>query len=221
MAPTNSPESGRDAHRVREQFIEIATAIILSAAALATSWSSYQAALWDGEQSSYYTKATGKLTEASRLAIMDAQKSMFDAALFANWLNARGRQDVELQEFYERQFRPDFKLAFDAWMRTEPGRVPTAPRNPFVMPEYRHAGRAEADQLQRDALATFRKGEAANTHSDKYVATTISLAMVLFFGGIHSTFKRSSVRLALIAIAAAFFVLSISAFFFLPVTAAR
>lgn len=43
-------------------------AIVLSISALLTSWASFQAALWDGEQAAVYTRAGATRVRASLLA---------------------------------------------------------------------------------------------------------------------------------------------------------
>ena len=37
---------------------------------------------------------------------------------------------------YERRFSPEYKVAFDAWLATDPFSNPEAPPGPSFMPEY-------------------------------------------------------------------------------------
>jgi hypothetical protein len=79
-------ETPADAQRTRR--LEVATAALLSAAGLFSAWASYQAALWGGQQASHYALASAKVTEASRLSIVDGQLVGIDGLMFKSWLEA-------------------------------------------------------------------------------------------------------------------------------------
>ena len=74
-----------DATRLLKR-IEFTTAALLSVAGLVSAWASYQASLWGGVQASHYAHASAKLTEASRLSIIDGQAFATDSQLFMAWL---------------------------------------------------------------------------------------------------------------------------------------
>ena len=81
----------------------------------------------------------------------------------------------------ERRFRPQFKVAFDAWRRTHPETNPHAPKGPTYVPQYKQPGAAKARRLDDRTDAQFDKGEHAGEVSDKYIRTTVFLASVLFW----------------------------------------
>ena len=56
MGAAGSGDDGTDRNHAVGRF-EIAAAVILSLTALITSWSGYQAELWDGEEAANYTQA--------------------------------------------------------------------------------------------------------------------------------------------------------------------
>jgi hypothetical protein len=97
---------------------------------------------------------------------------------------------------YER-FRPEFKVAVDAWLATGPT-TPGAPATPFVMEEYRQASSDEAARLDRTAEALAAAARAANQRSDNYVLMTIMFATVLFFAGISSKMDTFRARVLLL-----------------------
>lgn len=185
-------------------WLEATIALSLSVAALTTTWSTYQAALWDGEQAANYSLANGLRIEASRLAARADMLEAVDIQVFSSWLAAKAAEEEQLQSFYHERFRPDFRLAFDAWTALKPLANPDAPQGPFVMEEYHLPERAKAEALEAKAQATFDQGERDNDIGDIYVQATVVLASGLFFGGICQMFKRQRVRigLALLSVAA-------------------
>jgi hypothetical protein len=53
----------------RDGWVEIVIATVLSAAALMTSWATYQAALWDGDQAANYSHANGLRVVSTRVRL--------------------------------------------------------------------------------------------------------------------------------------------------------
>jgi hypothetical protein len=100
----------------------------------------------------------------------------------------------------EMRFRPNFLVAFNAWLKTDPFTNPHAPKGPTYMPEYIQPGLAQANRLDAQANAHYAAGEAAGSYSDGYVRTTVYLATVLFLVGISGHFRVRSARLGLIGI---------------------
>jgi len=102
----------------------------------------------------------------------------------------------------ERRFRPEFKVAFDAWMATKPETNPHAAPGPTYMPQYRLADSDKAAALDAAADAHTSLGETAGSVGDNYVRITVVLAGVLFLIGIGSTFTLPGVRYALLTVGA-------------------
>ncbi len=179
---------------------DIASAVTLSIAGLLTSWSGYQAALWDGDQAASYSQAGALRTEASRRQIQAGQIEAADIMMFTQWLDAEARGDTRLAGFYEQRFRPEYRAAHAAWRARQPLTNPTAPSTPFVMPDYRLAARAEAAAMERKASETFDHGQYANKVSDAFVRATVIFASALFFGGIGQAFRRPSLHVVMLTI---------------------
>ncbi|OHT18645.1 hypothetical protein [Edaphosphingomonas haloaromaticamans] len=195
-------EAAQRRHERHLDLAEIIAALVLSVAALLTSWAGFQAALWDGEQAAAYTRAGAARVEASRLAMQNGQLEAVDLFLFSQWLDAVAQEEPRLQAFYHRRFRPAFRPAFDAWIALKPLHNLSAPPTPFAMTDYAMPLRNEAARMEREADRLFSDGERANNISDAFVQATVILALALFLGGIGQTFKRPRVRLALISLAA-------------------
>ncbi len=178
-------------------WLEALIVVSLSVAALTTTWSTYQAALWDGEQAASYSRANALRIESTKAsARADALESV-DLAIFSAWLDAKAAGHAELQDFYYARFRPDFRAAFKAWEALDPLTNPDAPQGPFVMKEYNLPERVQAQTLEAKAQAVFDQGQRDNDIGDIYVQATVILASALFYGGICQTFKRPRVRMIL------------------------
>jgi hypothetical protein len=199
--------------------LEVAAAVVLSLAGLMTSWSGYQAALWDGEQASSYTEAGVLRTMASRHDMDAKTRQAVEAGLFDAWLNAEASGQKELAAFYRDRFPPDFRPAFDAWAAMKPLQTPGAPPSPFAIPQYRLHDREEAARYEQLADQSFKKGQRDNDISDAFVQGAVFLAMAMFFGGIGQVFHLRRVRLALVTVAALSCIVGLVKILALPVLA--
>jgi hypothetical protein len=185
----------------KDGWIEVVIAIVLSVAGLMTSWSSYQASLWDGEQAAHYSQANTMRVDSSNAKLAAESHRAIQITLFNAWLQAGASGDTRLANFYEARFPPDLKPAFQAWRALNPLTNPAAPDSPFAMPDYRPAGRERGEALSAAADKAFDEGQKANGVSDVYTQGTVFLAMALFFGGIGQVFTYRYVRIGLLAIA--------------------
>jgi len=213
-APTEEPTVS-----TREKRFEVIATFLLAFAALATAWTGYQASLWDGIQSSNYTQASAARTEAAQLRTEANQFRLADLSVFENYVDASVEGNEELATFYLDRFRPEFEVAFDAWIALDPFDDPDAPPSPLAMPEYQLAADAEAATLDAKADTLFREGEEANTDSDIYTMSTLLFAIVLFFAAISERFAYIRVRVFLLSIAAVGLIAGIVVAFGQPVTA--
>ena len=181
-----------------EPLAEVIATVILALATLATAWSGYQSARWGGEQSTKYSQAGALRTESTRASTKAGQITQIDIGLFTNWINAFAVDNQELADFYENRFRPEFDVAFMAWLATEPRNNPDAPKSPFSMPEYTVSFSEEADRLEQEASETFDEGSVANQTSDNYILNTVVLASVLFLAGVQTRIKSVPMRMLIV-----------------------
>lgn len=196
----SDPESGETSRPERR--FEIVATVLLALTALATAWSGYQAALWDGVQSSNYTQASAARTEASQNHTEANQFRLADLGVFENYIDATISGDAPLADFYRQRFRDEFEPAYQAWIALDPFSNPDAPASPLVMPEYQLADDQEAEELTARAEAKFNEGEDANQYSDTFTATTLFFAAALFFAAISERFSYRRARAALLGMAA-------------------
>jgi hypothetical protein len=124
----------------------------------------------------------------------------FDSSTFNAWYIAFTLNSAKKEAIAVRRFRPAFRVAFDAWMATDPLHNPHAPPGPTYMPQYKLPSQAKADALDQAASAKFAAGNDAGLVSDNYIRITVVLAAVLFLVGIGSSFKLPGVRYVLIVV---------------------
>lgn len=195
MADPDSPS--------RNRRLETVASIMLAAAGVASAWATYQSSLWGGIQASSYATGSARVTEAARLELQAGQKAGMDTALYMAWLSAAAVDDRELMTFYERRFAPGFRKVFAEWRAQYPedlrGQVRQGPAVPLPRAEHPESG--EASRLREDASNLFSKADKANATGDRYVASTVILALILFLLGI-STVARSERQRRLLVILA-------------------
>jgi hypothetical protein len=187
--------------KIIERWFEVITAIMLGVVAIATAWSGYQAARWDGEQAAKYAQASTLRVDSTRYSTQAGQVALYDTGVFNQWLNAYSHGETKLTGLYERRFRPEFRPAFQAWLATDPFNNPNAPPGPLLMPQYKLSLAEKANQLEAEAGKTFEEGQAANQQSDDYVLDTVVLATVLFLIAISERFEWHAVRSAILLVA--------------------
>ena len=178
-----SEHASSDRHkRRREEVFEILEVLVLSIAAIATAWTGYQAARGDGAQSVLYGQATRDRFQADATSTLGGRQLVADSAMFNGWLQARAANNPQLQAAFVRRFTPEYRSAFEAWLKTDPFTNPAAPAGPGYMPQYRNPQLEEAKRLNAQASATFDEGTEARETADKYVRMTVLFALVLFLG---------------------------------------
>ena len=185
----------------RSEVVEVAEALVLAVVAVATAWSGYHSALWDGRQALLYGTSARLRTEAAVAAMEGGQLRLLDVVTFNTWIEAKENKDEKLTALYVRRFSPEYRVAFDAWLKTEPFMKTNAPAGPGFMPEYRNALLEQSEKLNNEATATFTEGTEARETAEKYVRITVVLATVLFLIALAQRFKIRNVRLGLFVVA--------------------
>lgn len=201
----------------RSEFvIEILEAIILALVAIATAWSGFQAAQWDGYQTELYAESNILNVEAEGLLTIVGEERLYDTITLEAWIDAKLQGREQLAEFYERRFRDEYRPAFEAWMKTDPINNTQAPPGPGFMPEYKSARLEEATNLSHEASAKFHQGTKARATADEYVRNTVFLATVLVLMAISQRFEIKSVRTGLIILSFGLLAFGILRMFMLP-----
>ncbi len=212
-AKERGPQERQERH---DRLVSIAEAVLLSVVALLAAWSGYAAAKWSTESRVGLAEASSARSEANRANLDAVDLRNFDSSTFEAWFAAFSAGNREAMALAEHRFRPDFRVAFDAWRATKPETNPDAPRGPTFMPQYREPGIAKAKALDRKAEEDFASGSADGETADKFVRTTVFLASVLFLVGISTRFPSRGGRYALVGLGAALLILSVVQLLGLP-----
>jgi len=191
--------SGAQAKR-RDRVLTIVEAVLLSVVAVLAAWSGFAAAKWGTESSLDLARASAARTEANRAAYEAADLKNFDALTFNAWFTAYAVGNKNAMQVAERRFRPQFLVAFNAWLATHPFTNTHAPAGPTYMPQYVQPELAQANLLDARADHYYALGETAANTSDGYIRTTVYLASVLFLVGISGHFRVRGARTAVIAV---------------------
>jgi hypothetical protein len=186
----------------REWLIEVAEAVGLSLIAVATAWCGYNAAKWDGRQAYLYGQASQLHVEAAVAATEGGQRRLLDVVTLNTWIRVREVNDEKAADLYVRRFSPEYRIAFDAWLKTDPFKNAAAPTGPVDMPQYRNSLLERAGKLNRDGDEAFSRGTDARENSEQYVRGTVLLATILFLIALAQRFRLRNVRLGLLAVAA-------------------
>jgi hypothetical protein len=173
---------------------ELVVTVLLVVAALGTSWSSYQATRWNGEQAAAASRTSAIRISAARAQGLSQAQTQVDVATFIAWADANRSGDRRVAAFYVDRFRDEFRPAFDAWRATRPFADPDAPPTPFAMPEYQLASRTEAESLDAQSEASAAQVRLDIQRSSNYVLTVVLYAVVLFFAGMSTRLRNLRLR---------------------------
>jgi hypothetical protein len=187
-------------------WVEIVATALLSVAAIATAWSSYQATRWNGDQARAASRTNAIRIDAARAQGLAEAQTEVDVATFIQWVDARAQQKPGLEGFYRKRFRAEFKPAFNAWLAREPFSNAGAPPTPFAMPQYRLAATAEADRLDAEAAVSAEHVSRSIQRGSNYVLGVVLFAVSLFFAGISTRVANPGSRKALLGLGCLIFV---------------
>jgi hypothetical protein len=218
VAHTLSHHHGKTAGEKHAERIEILEAILLAIVAVATAWSGYQTGRWDGDQAQLYSLSNKERAAENRAATISGQQRLYDTTTFGFWLQEKAAGHNEAVALFERRFRPEYRVAFKAWIKTDPLHNPRAPAGPIFMPQYHNAAAERSAEHGKRATADFEAGTKARETGDRYLRNTVLLATVLFLTALAQKFKVTRVRLSLLGVAAALLVVALYFVFTYPTT---
>jgi hypothetical protein len=189
----------------KRDWVEIGATILLACAAVATTWSSYQATRWNGEQAKTSGRVNKARIDAARSSGLANAQQQVDVATFMQWVDSYARGDTKLESFYRARFRPEFSPAFNAWLATRPLKTQGAPLTPFAMPQYRLAAKADADRLDQTAEVLAAEVRRDIQRSSNYVLGVVLFAVALFFAGMSTKLTAAGLRKVVLVVGAALF----------------
>ena len=207
---TRGEKDAQDAASERHsRIIQISEAVLLSIVTITAAWAGYSAARWGTASRVDIAKSSTLRNIATRDDLTATSLRNFDASTFNAWFIAFTLNSPQKEAIAIRRFRPQFKVAFDAWLATDPLHNPHAPPGPTYMPQYKLPAQEQANALDNEATAKFSEGTEAGLTGDNYVQITVFLAAVLFLVGIGSSFRLHGVRYALITFGTVLLILAV------------
>jgi hypothetical protein len=198
-----------DAHKLRHELIEIVEAVLLALVALTTAWSGYQAARWDGSSAREYASSSRLRAESVQLSLTSNQTILYNTNNLNAWFQATQAGDKEYAGFLVRRMTPEYRVAFEAWVKTDPVHNPDAPAGPRYMPEWKDSLAEKSVQLAEEASVAFETGVEDRETGENYVRLTVILAAVLFLIAVGQRFKIRGVRIAVSVTASVFLIYAI------------
>jgi hypothetical protein len=202
-------ESGDEADARHSRFVQICEAVLLALVTITAAWAGYSAAQWGTASRVDIAQSSTLRNLATRDALTALSLRDFDSSTFNAWFIAFTLNSPQKEAVAERRFRPAFRVAFNAWMATDPLHNPHSPPGPTYMPQYKQPIQAQANKLDSQAATKFAAGNDAALVGDDYVRITVFLAAVLFLVGIGSSFKLPGIRYALVVFGSVLLILSI------------
>ena len=125
--------------------------------AVLAAYSGFAASKWATESSLALARAATARNFASRTQLEGLETKNFDASTFNEWFSAYVAGNTAAMTVAQQRFRPNFLVAFNAWIATDPFHNPSAPKGPTYMPEYVQPELAQTDHLDKEADNLYTK----------------------------------------------------------------
>jgi hypothetical protein len=196
--------------------VEFFSALLMGISAIASAWCGYQSTRWNGNQSILMGEVAALRFEANQKINLAGQEAVIDLNMFEQFHRALIEVRKETERRILKRFRPEARVAVDAWLATDPFKNPDAPPGPFGMKEYRPRLADEANALNRQADTKFGQVREANSNVDRYTMLTVMFASVLFFGGLATRFVSAHIRVGVLLFGLLLFLATVGILIGLP-----
>ena len=179
-----------------DRLIELIAVVLLGITTVGSAWCGYQASKWGIENSDLMQEASDQHVEGARLFGAAIQRVSYDSMTVAQYAEARQAGNERLARFYRTSLvRPQFLPTLDRWeAEVRAGRTPNGLA---ADPEYLAEQFADYQETVAAAEAATQAGQEASDNATGYVATTIMLAIALFFAGVTASFQYRPARIFL------------------------
>lgn len=193
----------------RHRVVQICEAALLALVTITAAWAGYSAARWGTASRVDIAQSSTLRNFATRADLSALSTRNFDSSTLEAWFTAFTLDSPQKEAVAERRFRPEFRVAFKAWLATNPFHNPHSPPGPTYMPQYKLAAETRANAFDVAAAAKFEAGNQDGLIADNYIRITVFLAAVLFLVGIGSSFKLNGVRYGLITVGSVLLIFSV------------
>lgn len=187
--------------------MDLAYATILGLTVVVTAWCGYQHELWSSALTFELKAANTAHREFTTAELKERQASIIDVIAFNGYLDAVSNHDQKLIDYYKNSFRPEMKVAFDAWLKTDPlNNTGEKTTTPFDMPEYLLP--LDSDKVRGFLQTADEKSQNADSMSSiasNYVFFTSLYASVSFLEGIGRVFASKKMQTIFLVMGAIIF----------------
>src|SRR5580700_5991566 len=115
------------AHDRHSRIVQICEAALLALVTITAAWAGYSAARWGTASRVDIAQSSTLRNFATRADLEAISLRNFDASTFNAWFIAFTLNSPQKEAIAIRRFRPAFRVAFDAWLATDPLHNPHAP----------------------------------------------------------------------------------------------
>lgn len=165
---------------------EIALAMLLGAAALASAGAAYLANSDDGNQLKYLQRSSQTRAEANDAYAAGDKQLGLDQTIFIEYAAAYNDDKTDLAEYLGNELSPTLKEAIDVWEQDPDAVTPFSGEEPIYSP----AQYARGDELVDKADAEFKRADFFDARGDAYVRATVLFAVALGLLGIGGVLVR-------------------------------
>jgi hypothetical protein len=187
----------------RSRLLDSWTAIILAVAAVATTWATFEASQWSGQQADRQAVSAIARSDANQAASRAAGERITDSQVWLSWLLATANDQRDRARFFRERFSPSLAEAQREWLRQAPAEVDEAgraipPGTPLDLPVYQTPADLEAQRLSAVAEQALVDADVAATRSTSFVLLAVVFALSLFFGSVATKFSGPKVQALLL-----------------------
>jgi hypothetical protein len=178
---------------------ELVAALLLGLAAVTIAWSTYQSALWGGQQDEAYTESVREANNAVDLLQAADTIRTLDQSLFVGVLTSgvcdEGEQGDEVAcEQVLANMSDEGAAAVDEWLISSESK-------PFESPAYLDTLYGQGEDAKLVSEQFFEEAGEANENGDNYELASAILTTVLFLAGISVVLDDGRIRWALLGAA--------------------
>lgn len=186
--------------------MDLAYATVLGLVVVVSAWRGYQNELWSSALPFELKQANTAHREFTTAELKERQSTLMDIVAFTGYLDAVSNHDQKLSDYYNNSFRPEMRVAFDAWIKTDPFNNVTAKSTPFDMPEYQLSSDSEKlDNLLQLVDEKSQNADKMSATASNYVFFTSMYASVSFLAGIGRVFASKKMQMIFLVMGATVF----------------
>lgn len=186
--------------------MDLAYATVLGLVVVVSAWCGYQNELWSSALTFELKQANTAHREFTTAELKERQSTLMDIVAFTGYLDAVSNHDQKLSDYYNNSFRPEMRVAFDAWIKTDPFNNVTAKSTLFDMPEYQLSSDSEKlDNLLQLVDEKSQNADKMSATASNYVFFTSMYASVSFLAGIGRVFASKKMQMIFLVMGATVF----------------